>query len=243
MILSVAFALVSATIAQDTREVRGHVVDSKGKPAAGIGIATGWQFHDTAPTARWRSGARLYSRSATPTNQEGKFARSLYFRGRPVALFALDMAGKRGAIFVVDKENADEEHAVTLRPLVHLHGRIGIGDSNLKASTVYAYIFDPRAPIAFASYVTKEKFSFHLPPGRYQLLLTAKDLVPLKMEVALEAGDVELGTIDLSATSLAKRYGKEPPAWNVTAARGVDKGVRLSDYKGKWVMIEFWAYW
>ena len=237
--------LAPAAFAQDTKEFRGRVVDAAGKPVAGIGIATGWQFHGPAPTARWRAGARSYSNAAAKTDADGKFARSLYFSGRPVALFALDMANKRGGIIVLDKSNVDKEQTVAVRPLVRLHGSIGIGDPKLKNSTVYVYVFHPSAPIAFASFRTKEKFSLHLPPGSYQVLFTAKDLVPLKMAVALEPGsrDVDLHTVDLSATRLAKRYGKEPPPWTVTAARGVDKSVRLSDYKGKWVMIEFWAYW
>lgn len=54
---------------------------------------------------------------------------------------------------------------------------------------------------------------------------------------------VDLGTIDLRATEIAKHVGKAPPAWNVTDARGVAKSVQLSDYKGKWVIVELWAYW
>jgi len=42
---------------------------------------------------------------------------------------------------------------------------------------------------------------------------------------------------------LAKLYGKEPPPLKITDARGVDKNVKLSDYKGKWVVLEFWGFW
>ncbi|MHC4551037.1 MAG: TlpA family protein disulfide reductase [Planctomycetota bacterium] len=241
----IVFVLAPAAFAEDSKEVRGRVVDADGKPVPGIGIATGWQFHGPAPSARWRAGVKTYSHAATTTDPEGKFARALYFRGRPVALLALDLASKRGGVFVLDKRNVDQEQTLTVRPLVHLHGSIGIGDANLRDTTVYVYVFDPRAPIAFASYITRDRFSFHLPPGTYQVLFTAKDLVPLKVPVGLAAGnrEVDLRTVDLSATNLAQHYGKEPPPWNVTAARGVDPGVRLSDYKGKWVLIEFWAYW
>jgi hypothetical protein len=29
----------------------------------------------------------------------------------------------------------------------------------------------------------------------------------------------------------------------VTDARGVKRDVQLSDFKGKWVLIEFWGFW
>src|SRR2546427_2043 len=37
-----------------------------------------------------------------------------------------------------------------------------------------------------------------------------------------------------------KLYGQKPPAWHVTDARGVSKEVQLSDFKGKWVVVDFW---
>lgn len=38
-----------------------------------------------------------------------------------------------------------------------------------------------------------------------------------------------------------KHYGEKLPAWHIVDARGVSKNVQLSDYKGKWVLVKFWA--
>ena len=62
-------------------------------------------------------------------------------------------------------------------------------------------------------------------------------------EVTLAPGKaVDLGAIDLKLTPIARLSGKEPPAWHITDARGVPKDVRPSDFKGKWVVLEFWGY-
>ena len=54
---------------------------------------------------------------------------------------------------------------------------------------------------------------------------------------------VDLGTTDLKPTIIAQHYGKAPPAWHVTDARGVDPEATLADFKGKWVLLEFWGFW
>jgi peroxiredoxin len=38
-----------------------------------------------------------------------------------------------------------------------------------------------------------------------------------------------------------KNYGKQLPAWHIVDARGVDKNVQLTDFKGKWLIVHFWA--
>lgn len=64
-------------------------------------------------------------------------------------------------------------------------------------------------------------------------------LVTLNAELAKE----DLGCINLEATTFAKLQGKKAPDWNVTEARGLEKGVKVSDFKGKWLLLEFWGYW
>ena len=59
----------------------------------------------------------------------------------------------------------------------------------------------------------------------------------------LARAEFDLGTLDLKASALAKLKGKPAPDWNITAARGVKSSAKLSDYKGKWVYLEFWGFW
>lgn len=43
------------------------------------------------------------------------------------------------------------------------------------------------------------------------------------------------------AGDLAK--GKDAPAWNITDAKGLPATSKLADFKGKWVVLDFWGYW
>jgi len=38
-----------------------------------------------------------------------------------------------------------------------------------------------------------------------------------------------------------KHYGEQPPRWNIVDARGVNKDVQISDFKGRWVLAYFWG--
>jgi thiol-disulfide isomerase/thioredoxin len=117
------------------------------------------------------------------------------------------------------------------------------------------------------------EFGFLLPPGKYDLDVysgspdarmpkpherKAKDapadmpayLSGIRIEVPTK-GELDLGTLNVQLPrdkdgvphSYAMFYGKEPPALQITDARGVAKNVKLSDYHGKWVLVDFWALW
>ena len=38
-----------------------------------------------------------------------------------------------------------------------------------------------------------------------------------------------------------KHYGRKPPAWHATDARGVKRDVTIDNFRGKWLLIDFWA--
>jgi thiol-disulfide isomerase/thioredoxin len=114
--------------------------------------------------------------------------------------------------------------------------------------------------------------SFLLPPGTYNLQGGSDEpgakLVPpkeqaekdaaaklpvrgMRLEVPRGKRELDLGAIDLvlprdkagNAVDLTQYYGKAPPELSITDARGVAKTVKLADYRGKWVLLEFWALW
>jgi hypothetical protein len=113
------------------------------------------------------------------------------------------------------------------------------------------------------------KFEIRLPPGKYTLQAYSQsaddspldgELVPDK-PLVLEAGgtDVDLGllrflphrpyreTLEAKAkaegtwSDYTRHYGEPSPAWHAVDARGVSKDVQIADFRGKWVLIDFWG--
>ena len=42
--------------------------------------------------------------------------------------------------------------------------------------------------------------------------------------------------------AIADSIGKALPEWTVTDARNAKKDVKIADFKGKWVLLEFWGF-
>ncbi len=113
------------------------------------------------------------------------------------------------------------------------------------------------------------KFEVRLPPGRYTLQAYSQfadndqlegELVPDKAFILeTERTDVDLGrlkfvphrpyrmTLEAKAkaegswSDYTQHYGESPPPWHASDARGVSKDARIADFRGKWVLIDFWG--
>ncbi len=113
------------------------------------------------------------------------------------------------------------------------------------------------------------KFEVRLPPGKYTLQAYSQfadkdqlegELVPDKAFVlGAERTDVDLGRLRFvphrpflqtfveqakaegSWNDYTQHYGESPPRWHATDARGVSKDARIADFRGKWVLIDFWG--
>lgn len=224
-----------AARAQEEVKVNGRVVDADGKPVAGIEVASSWNTN--------KDGKMIAYKGAT-SNAEGRFTLTVSFYGRSQGLLALDKERKSGALLVLDEKAAAKPVELKLGPLVHVHGRFFCKELDKKPTWTMVYMMRGRARFLGCS-SDDASFSFHLPPGEYKFWGYGTDIQRLKKDITLSADkpDLDMGTLDVPATIIARHKGKAPPQWHVTDARGVKKDVKISDFKGKWVLIEFWGYW
>ena len=184
-------------------------------------------------------------------------------------LIAMDVARARGGFGVVSKANPKAPIEIRLGPLVRVRGSFEGPAKGLRPSWTNLYVHvpvDTTRPLDMTRIAMcgsrEAKFLLSLPPGRY--LIEAYDagvtaqLYGKAFVLDADTPEVDLGVIFLppSDSIIAKRrqsqaagtwgdytkhYGKKPPAWHVTDARGVDRDVQISDFKGKWVLLDFWG--
>ncbi|MGH7221727.1 MAG: hypothetical protein ACRELF_00700 [Gemmataceae bacterium] len=224
-----------AAHAQEAVKVSGRVVDAAGKPLPGVEVATFW-YADKDKMKHYQKG--------TITDAKGRFALPITFYAPARGLFAIAKDRKTGALVVLEEKRAAKPLEIKLAPLVHVHGRFYCKELKKRPTRTIVLINSGQA--RFLQCISEEaSFSFLLPAGDYKFWAYGVDIQDLKKALTLKTDkpDLDMGVIDMPATIIARHKVKAPPAWHVTDARGVKKDVKIADFKGKWVLLEFWGYW
>ncbi len=221
-----------------TFSVTVKAVDAGQKPVAKADVALFWDVQNGMMTPR--AGKPIV------TDADGKAVLRVddWNEKRPVMVLSADR--KLGGLVGVSKADDGKEVIVALRPTVRVRGKLECKELKRKpqwANTVVTA--DGFRPYFTQSSNNAAAFAFVLPAGKYTLSSYGTDVEDVKQTVTLTADRPErdLGTIDMKASPIAKLKGKTPPSWTIAAARGVKADVKLSDYKGKWVYLEFWGFW
>ncbi len=222
------------------KTIRGRVVDAGGRPLAGVDVGSHW-------ISQGKQGLRPVV-GVVKTDSQGEFKVELaFYYGRSQALLALDAGRKHGAIATIGPKSTDQPLVFTMSPLVHVHGKYTCKELGPPVGWTNTMMMAMPANVRIEESMSDaSNFSILLPPGKYKLQgYGGQDVKGIGRDLTLTADklDVDLGEVDLAAAPLAKLKGKEPPALHVTDARGASKDVKLSDYKGKWVALEFWGFW
>ncbi|MFO0984352.1 MAG: hypothetical protein U1E76_21945 [Planctomycetota bacterium] len=220
----------------------GHVVDG-GDPVPEADVAAYWFL---------RTGESK-PRHGACTDADGRFEVkvALYDTDRPQALLALDARRERAGL-VRWRPDTDTPLTIELGPAIRVHGTLSL-DGKMPPPSFTSYVSMRVLPeqIVIATDCQHGSFDFLLPAGRYRFDGYGGDVVggwdtesaKRDLELADDQRDVDLGSISLPLPATANAVGKPAPALTITDARGVDKRLALSDFKGKWVLIEFWGFW
>ena len=227
--VGLVLVLCALGFAQGKATIVGKVVDENGKPVACATVATFWV--EGKPFG------------GTQTDEAGKFTLDVDDRGRPVVIMVKDKARERGVATRFSKESFGKERTLELEKLVTIKGTFTC--SELKTPPPWTNIYLNYLPgkLRLARFMSENAdFEFKVPEGDYEFYAYGTDVKRKTFGQFIEE-DTDFGKVDLPATEIAKLYGKKPPAWSVTAARGVKRDVQLKDYRGKYLLIEFWGFW
>ena len=87
-----------------------------------------------------------------------------------------------------------------------------------------------------------EMFAFEFPKGTLCLDMdTGQQHLVGAPDEALKRPVVSTANSEPEAPPLFEQYYGKRPELTITDARGTAKNVKLSDFRGKWVLIEFWG--
>ncbi|MEK7465988.1 MAG: TlpA disulfide reductase family protein [Planctomycetota bacterium] len=229
-------ALLATSAAADGVHISGTITGPDGKPSPGADFGAEWNNRGgkLLPLQTWKPGA------------DGGYANEIFWIKRPMALVAMDAARKNGAMVVLEEKDITNPLKIDLKmaPLAEVSGVLAcptIGPS-LGTTTIIVEARPSGARVVRMT-LKDDKFTVPLPPGEFEALAVAYDAREFRKPFKVEDGGkpVDLGTLELEPTAIAKAWGKAPPAFAATSARGTEAGVKLTDLKGKWVLVVFWG--
>jgi len=218
-------------------KVKGRVVAADGAPVVGADVATLWSF----------DAGKMTPIGGGKTDAEGRFLIEAEFYRRPGPLMAVNVERTAGGWITVDPANVPDSADITAGPMVRVHGNFSCNDLKQRPEGTVVYMMSLDGKVRLTQCLSdKATFDMRLPVGKYRFHgYGPQDTTTINKTLDLKADtpDLDLGTLDIPASPLGKMYGKEAPPLHITDARGVSKDMKLADFKGKWVVLDFWGYW
>ncbi len=180
-----------------------------------------------------------------------------------VSIFAVDKRHERGGIISLEQGVADKPVTITIAPLVRVTAEVYCSEAGRTPDWSIAAVYpagDRRSKLTQCG-TLGGKISLLLPPGKYYFdvyskrpnatIRTPKELPGLSVEIPRGKSTLDLGVLNVALPrdkdgiprDYSLFYGKEPPELAITDARGVPKEVKLADFRGKRVLLDFWAVW
>jgi len=254
----VAAGVSAAQVATDDRDsgiITVRVIDAAGRPAPGLTIAGLWAaggYRGESDRERMLPVGRQWKTGPDGTAQiRVRGRRGPYVSASAVASFlTYDAAQKHAAIAVVRTKALKGSITLKLEPAVTVRGRYYCPELERSPRWANGYVFaftpDGRESVRIAAGPTTDgRFKLKLPPGQYRQNCFGEEveLLPVDFGLYADEPDHDLGTVELMASGIARAYGKAPPDWWIKEARGVEKDVEPSDYRGKWLLVMYWAWW
>jgi hypothetical protein len=240
--LSLAFACPTGFA--DTFAVTLKAVDADRRPVARADVDLFWLVKDGAMTAAAQKPIVTDAAGKALLMVDRLLMVDLLKQKQAVLVLSADRT--RGGIVGLSKDDNGKELTVTLAPTVRVKAKLECKELNFKPERAETRVTAEGFEMYFAEDRSKSPgFEFVLPAGKYLFHSWAQDglIAERTATVTADRPVYDLGTLDMKASKIAKLKGKKAPDWVITDARGVKADVKLADYKGKWVYLEFWGYW
>ncbi len=231
------------TSSVQTLVVRLVDVDGQSVEGAHVGVFAFFGYESTEP--KDESGWHYQQHTVSDSNG---LARITDDRKLPSCLFARHVSRKLVAIQNVSPEQFKETVTITMQPQCRIFGRLvskelDSHNRKLSRSNVDLYSDSKNRPLICSS--EQGEFHFYVAPGTYKLDAYSVETYDVNKTVTVQPGQQELKIepINMPPKQWVLLEGQPAPALQDIVAWKNSGPIKLSNFQGKVVILEFWGYW
>lgn len=220
----------------DEKQIMGTVVDEKGQPVGGVELAVGWKC---------TGDNKIEPEQKLKSDRTGRFFGKIPCEDATIALVAFDKDRKRAGMALVEPVDISKSITVELKAAVEVSGEFEMGRFADKPKALkLEFTLLPKGIRVLTGEETGRGFRVMLPPAEYHIAVSAKGAETAETDFDIRGGDAKFAVdkLEIEPTD-ANAAAPALPQLSLTEARGVSEKVQLSDFKGKWVLLEIWGYW
>lgn len=233
-------------------DVKGKVVDAKGKVVKGALVGQAFMVTDGTFGASGSSG--------TTAGDDGTFTIKINesaLKGGDTLIQAYAADGSMAGYVIVKKTDDTSkiaETSIKLAKTVKVTGTVEAPEGTEGLAKILVIATLKTKDGNFQMQASKSEgvtAQLHLPKGDYELRVlsqaateSVKKLKHTYMDIKVDdkKSEQDLGKLKLELSPLHGGVGKPAPALSFTHSRGTT-AKSLADFKGKWVLIDFWGIW
>ena len=237
--------------------VRLVVVDGENRPVSGalVGTSVSWSDWEHNPP-ELKKGLTVHApnrKRSIRTDVSGAAVvrkKHLFYPGWPPkrkqSLFVIEPSREIGGLFHVEPAHLGCEAVLSLSPLCRVSGTLVSCElARLKRSLRWTNTdvnWGTLCPAASES--MHGRLELLLPEGSYRLDAYGSDIYGATRRIRIRRGQKSASVcLDLPAHRLSFLYGKPAPEFRKIKEWKNGAAVRLSDLKGKVVVLDFWGFW
>ncbi|MCX7427651.1 MAG: TlpA disulfide reductase family protein [Planctomycetia bacterium] len=222
-----------------------RLLDVDGKAIEGAHVSDFGCFGGPADkTPGDESGWRYYSHAVSDGSGTARITDE---HGRPDCIIARHVHRRLAAIESLAEGQSNGVITITMRPECRLFGRLvskelAARNRKITWSNVDLHM-DGKRPLACTS--EQAEFHFYVPPGTYEIEAYGEEVHAAWKKVTVQPGrrELDLGAIEMPPKRLVLLEGLPAPELRDVVAWKNSESIRLSDLRGKVVLLEFWGYW
>lgn len=220
-------------------------LDGDGQPVSGADVGLGYYFdHENSS---WVFEEAMKSDSAGCVQVDNAPA-----NGRPFPIYARHLERNLVAVQVI-KQERPAKITLTMQRACCVTGRIRCSELERRGRRLHWPIYDvwvDGTPVISNNDNPDDNpedssLQFFLPPGKYELATYSLNVhrVTTVIDVPNDRETLDLGPIEHQATQLALLEGQPAPELRDVSEWANGPPLKLSDLRGKVVLLEFWGYW